>query len=125
MYSIDNKESFDDLENWIKILIEENSFEKPIYLVGNKNDLEMEREISLKQGEEYAEKYGLMFSESSLKNDSWDKIKSIFEDLAKVVYKVSLGKDKTKIIEQPKEKKKKNEKIFQNKLTILMKYLSF
>ena len=132
MYSIDFKESFDDLENWINMLKEEDSFEIPIYLVGNKNDLETEREITKEQGAEYAEKYGFIFTECSVKNDSWDKIKSIFEDLAKVVYEVSLGDNKSKIIEQLnmkneelREMKERKEKRFKNKLKNLMKYLNF
>ena len=129
MYSIDCKESFDDLENWINMIKEEDSFEIPIYLVGNKNDLETKREITREQGAEYAEKYGLIFTECSVKNDSWDKIKSIFEDLAKVVYEVSLGNNKSKIIEQlnmkNEEMKELIEKRVKNKLKNLMKYLNF
>ena len=132
MYSIDSKESFDFLEYWINMLKRENSFEIPIYLLGNKNDLEMEREITKKQGAEYAEKYGFIFSECSVKNDSGDKIKSIFEDLAKVVYEVFLGNNKSKIIEQlnmkneeMKEIKEIKEKRVKNKLKILKKYLNF
>ena len=120
MYSINSKESFDDLENWTRILKEENSFEIPIYLLGNKNDLE--RVITIEQGEKFAEKYGFIFSECSVKNDSWDKIKSIFEELAKVVYEVSLGNDKSKIIDQLNMKIK--EKRYHTKLKILIKYLS-
>ena len=129
MYSIDFKESFDDLENWINMLKEEDSFEIPIYLVGNKNDLETKREITKEQGAEYAEKYGFIFTECSVKNDSWDKIKSIFEDLAKVVYEVSLGNNKSKIIEQlnmkNEEMKEMKEKRVKNKLKNLMKCLIF
>ena len=129
MYSIDSKESFDFLEYWINMLKRENSFEIPIYLLGNKNDLEMEREITKEQGAEYAEKYGFIFSECSVKNDSWDKIKSIFEDLAKVVYEVFLGNNKSKIIEQlnmkNEEMKEIKEKRVKNKLKILKKYLNF
>ena len=94
IYSINNKDSFDDLENWIKILKEENSFEKPIFLVGNKNDLENERKITIERGEKYAEKNGFMFTECSVKNDSWDEIKSIFEKLANKVYEKYIGNGK-------------------------------
>ena len=128
MYSIDFKESFDDLENWINMLKEEDSFEIPIYLVGNKNDLETKREITKEQGAEYAEKYGFIFTECSVMYDSWDKIKSIFEDLAKVVYEVFLGNNKSKIIEQLNMKngvKELIEKRVKNKLKNLMKYLNF
>ena len=113
IYSIDNKESFDDLENWIQILKEENSIEKPIFLLGNKKDLENERKITVEQGEYFAEKNGFIFSECSVKNDSWDDIKSIVEDLAEVIY-----------VTQKKEKKEELERT-KSKLKNLEKYLSF
>ena len=94
IYSINNKDSFDDLENWLKILKEENSFEKPIFLVGNKNDLEDKRIITKKKGEKYADKNGFMFTECSVKNDSWDDIKSIFERLANKIYEKYIGSGK-------------------------------
>ena len=108
IYSINNKDSFDDLENWIKILKEENSFEKPIFLVGNKNDLENERKITNEQGEKYAEKNGFMFIECSVKNDSWDKIKSILEKLANRMYEKYIGSGKKiELSENEKVKSKK------------------
>ena len=127
IYSIDKKESFDDLENWIQMLKEENSIEKPIFLLGNKKDLENEREITKKQGENFAEKNGFIFSECSVKNDSWDDIKSIVEDLAEVIYEISLGNNKATAFEQLKEEKEKKEELerTKSKLKNLEKYLSF
>ena len=104
IYSIDNKESFDDLENWLRMLKEDIKTEIPIFLIGNKRDLEEERIITFEQGAKFAEKHGFMFSECSVRCDSWDEIKSIVEKLAKTIY------EKNNI---------------QTRLKILNKYLSF
>ena len=86
IYSINNKDSFDDLQDWLQMLKEEIPNDIPIFLVGNKNDLENERKIRIEQGADFAAKHGFMFCECSVKCDSWDKIKSIFERLAKTIY---------------------------------------
>jgi len=136
IYSIVNKESFDDLDNWLNMLKEEIPIKIPIFLVGNKNDLEEEREITSEQGQKFAEEHGFMFSECSVKNDSWDKIKSIFEKLAKTIYAEypKIKKEKEKYFEQQekikeeqerKEEEKRAEKRAEKNLKVLMKYLSF
>jgi len=38
-----------------------------ILLIGNKNDLKMEREVSTEEGIEFAEKHNLIFFETSAK----------------------------------------------------------
>ena len=58
IYSIDNKESFDDLDNWVQMLKEEITTDIPRFLIGNKRDLEKERIITFEQGAKFAEKHG-------------------------------------------------------------------
>ena len=69
IYSINNKDSFDDLQDWLQMLKEEIPNEIPIFLVGNKNDLEEQRKIKIEQGADFAAKHGFMFSECYVKCD--------------------------------------------------------
>lgn len=46
----------------------DNAYSKMIILlVGNKNDLKMEREVSTEEGQEFANKHNLIFFEASAK----------------------------------------------------------
>ena len=66
--------------------VERRNFKRNSYIfIGNKNDSELEREVT-RAREKFAEKHGFMISECSVKNDSWDLIKSFFEELAKTIY---------------------------------------
>ena len=49
VYSIDNLESLNILDNYVEVF-KEYANEVPLFLVGNKSDLEKEREVSLEQG---------------------------------------------------------------------------
>lgn len=67
VYSIDNSNSFDDLEDWVQEL-ERNMHPLPhLWLVGNKCDLELTRAVSYIQAEEFARKIGAEFLETSAK----------------------------------------------------------
>jgi len=76
VYAINNKESYNDLEKWINIL-KENSYNNVIFLLGNKNDLEDEREITMEKGEEFKNKYDnikIFFETSALYGKNMDKL---------------------------------------------------
>ena len=66
-YDITNRQSFNNLIDWIDDC--RNLSPKTIYivLVGNKSDLENERKVSTEEGKELAEKYGFIFFETSAK----------------------------------------------------------
>ena len=72
VYDITEKDSFNGLEGWLE-KIRENEDEllikERILLLGNKNDLHDEREISYEDGRKFAEENGFMFSEVSAKED--------------------------------------------------------
>ena len=53
IYAINDKEkSFNELNSWCNIL-KDNSFENMIFLIGNKSDLEKEREVTIEEGENF------------------------------------------------------------------------
>lgn len=68
VYSINSKDSFDHIEKWLKELKEHSSPDAKVLIVGNKTDLESEREVSYSDGEQFKNDYNLdMFIETSAK----------------------------------------------------------
>ena len=68
VYDISNKDSFEKLNFWIE-QIKLNAPENTIcILVGNKSDLETERQIKKEQGEKLSEQIGMKFFEVSAKD---------------------------------------------------------
>ena len=55
VYAIDNKESFNHVENWLNDLKSQANPDVRIFLVGNKADLEEDRKIKKEEGEKYKE----------------------------------------------------------------------
>ena len=121
--------------NKIKELKEFYSFkEKVIFLVGNKNDLEVEREISKEEGVQLSKKYGVMFSECSAKTG--ENVDFIFDELIKEEKKRrEIEEKKQKEIKEQEENKRREieeqerwkieEEKAKKNLKILNKYLSF
>jgi len=71
VYSIIDKKSFLDLDNWLKLVKEENG-EKG-YVLGvaaNKWDLYLQSEVSDKKGKEYAKKINAIWKSTSAKEES-------------------------------------------------------
>ena len=67
MYDITDILSFDSIREIIESINEEKGKDFPMILIGNKIDLENEREIKKEEAEELAEKYGMEFFEISNK----------------------------------------------------------
>ena len=96
-YSINSKESFDDINKYLLELRQ--NLEKPvnIFLIGNKKDLEKDRKITKEEARKFAEKNRInYFDEISLKNDNPNEIKRIIIDTARVVYKSNIKGEKKK-----------------------------
>ena len=80
VYDITSLESFQNINHWLETIKNQNDDKVQIILVGNKKDLEKERQVSHKDGEKLAEFYKIDFFEvSALKNDG---IKNIFQQMA-------------------------------------------
>ena len=80
VYDITNKQSFVNIENWVKCAKEEMTKEIPIYLIGNKSDLEESRVIQREDGENLAKQFGTKFYETSCKTG--EGVEKCFNDLA-------------------------------------------
>ena len=100
VYAINDKEkSFNNLKSWYNIL-NEHSYDNIIFLIGNKNDLEEEREVKIEDVEEFKNSYpniNIFFETSALNGQNIDKL---LENIAISIY----------------EKDKKEENILNNVL---------
>ena len=67
LYDITNKNSFDNISEYIEIFQKQKRENFPMILLGNKIDKEADREISKEAGEELAKAKGINFSEISAK----------------------------------------------------------
>ncbi len=69
IFDITNKESFEKLTFWLEKL-EEGVGKIPIIIVGNKIDLEGEREVTKEEGEEFAKELDTIYFEVSAKENA-------------------------------------------------------
>ena len=86
VYDIKDKNSFDDIDEWMKILRDYEDIEIPIIIIGNKEDEYEEEQITYEQGELKAKEYGAYFTVTSAK-DNVRGINEAFEFLMKRVLK--------------------------------------
>ena len=83
VYDITRKITFDNIDKWIPDL-KANGEDVNIILIGNKSDLENQREVSEEDGKQKAEMYKLAFMETSALNGS--NIDKAFQELIEEVY---------------------------------------
>ena len=105
-YDITNRESFNAIPDWINSIREHKGEYFPIVLIGNKCDLEEERELKTIEGKELARKYGFLFFEASSKEGN-----NVQESILELALKIFEQKKKEGTIEEKNEKKIKKEKV--------------
>ena len=85
VYAINSKDSFENIEMWLRELRTHSNPDAKVFLIGNKIDLENERKITREQGENFAKTNKLhLFLESSAKTGF--NAKKVFIKAAKVLY---------------------------------------
>ena len=85
VYDITRKNSFDSIDKWISDLKAGADAKITLMLIGNKNDLEDQRQISKEQGEGKAKSFNMAFLETSaLSGENLDKA---FQMMVNEVYK--------------------------------------
>ena len=84
VYDISSKETFEHLPDWLKDLNNINKNDVIFALVGNKNDLADNRQITFEEGEKYAKENDFIFQEVSAKTgDGFSELfyKNLFEKI--------------------------------------------
>ena len=125
VYAINDKEkSFNELDNWHNIL-QEHSYDSIIFLIGNKNDLEKEREVTIEDVEKYKNNHDdikIFLETSALYRNNMDKL---LDNIAISIYKketndenkvdnamkagrITLNKEDFSKVKDGEKKKKKN-----------------
>ena len=108
VYDIADHSTFENIGVWMESITEEKGDKLPIVLVGNKADLENERQVLYKEGKDLAESKGFHFYETSCKNGA--NVTECFLDLAELVYEKSgkkLSQNSNKKLENASAVKKK------------------
>jgi len=109
VYAIDNKESFNHVENWLNDLKSQANPDVRIFLVGNKADLEEDRKIKKEEGEKYKEDQHLdLFMETSAKTGH--NARNVLVEAAKILYKDYLKFDENTQKEKEEDSKNKDKK---------------
>eukprot|EP00761_Pharyngomonas_kirbyi_P010184 gb/GECH01010202.1/.p1 GENE.gb/GECH01010202.1/~~gb/GECH01010202.1/.p1 ORF type:complete len:197 (+),score=35.17 gb/GECH01010202.1/:1-591(+) len=109
VYSITNRDSFEEVELFIEQIIQSRDLDDtpssksqhhpklPIVLVGNKADLDQQRKVPTEEGEELARKYGIKFFESSAKSRL--HVEDTFHAVARIVYSEKLRRRRRCVIQ--------------------------
>ena len=112
IYNINDKNSFENIKNWINT-VEETITDFKQIIVGNKKDLENERAVSTEALEKFCQKHNMEGMETSAKDDI--NVNEMFELIAKLIIQ---GRTKDEILQkysktgnkQGQNLNKKNEK---------------
>jgi len=87
VYDITRRETYDNLGIWINELRSNLPPELPIFIAGNKKDLEKERKISVDEGKKFSLSNGAKyFTECSAKTGY--KVEEIFKEVVKCLYNI-------------------------------------
>ena len=85
VYDITRKSSFDSIDKWINDLTSAADKKLTVVVIGNKSDLEDQRQITKEQGQEKASKLNVAFLETSA--FSGENLDKAFEMMINEVYK--------------------------------------
>ena len=121
VYAINNRTSFEHAENWLNDLKNQSNPNVRVFLVGNKSDLEQERQVSKEEAEKFKEEKNLdVFMETSAKTG--ENARNVLLEAAKILYKdylkarqnlgegENLDDDKGEKLERKKPKNKTGKK---------------
>ena len=85
VYAINSKESFENIDMWLRELRTHASPDAKVFLIGNKVDLEENREVTKEQGEQFCKDYKInVFMEASAKTGL--NAQNIFLKAAETLY---------------------------------------
>ncbi len=106
VFGLNDKDSFDNIKIWMNYFNEECTIkDAPKLLVGNKSDLEMDKELDQNIIKQFAEENKMQYFETSAKDNK--NINEIFGEMGKMIYKKGLPLDQQKgsfVISETKQK---------------------
>ena len=82
-YAVDDRDSFNNIENWMRQIKSQASESICKILVGNKADVGDKRKVTFEEGKKLADSYGIQFFETSAKDDQ--NIHNAFQTIAKEI----------------------------------------
>lgn len=100
VYDISREDSFANMRKWLKYVDEYASSDIKLIMVGNKCDLEKERQVSPEDGQSLASQYDVPWIETSAY--AYVNIDEAFSKIAQIIYD-------SKIVEERKENKAEDE----------------
>jgi GTPase SAR1 family protein len=95
VYDVTQRSSFESLNKWMGEVRDSTNNKYFVVLLGNKIDLEDERNVSVMEGEQYAEENGFKFFETSAKTNQDECVDTAFHHLiGEITEKVVLAERK-------------------------------
>ena len=92
VYDITDKKTFEAVNMWFNLSNKEMTKENECLFIGNKIDLEEQRQVSFNEGNELAKKYNVAFIETSAKESL--NVNEAFVKIVSNIYKKDKGKEK-------------------------------
>lgn len=83
IYDVTDSRSFESVENWFLTVTQHANEDAQIFLVGNKCDDDVNRQVSKEEGQALAAKLNIPFLEASAKSN--ENVDSIFYELAGII----------------------------------------
>eukprot|EP00331_Platyophrya_macrostoma_P008058 CAMPEP_0176415962 /NCGR_PEP_ID=MMETSP0127-20121128/6090_1 /TAXON_ID=938130 /ORGANISM="Platyophrya macrostoma, Strain WH" /LENGTH=216 /DNA_ID=CAMNT_0017796001 /DNA_START=45 /DNA_END=695 /DNA_ORIENTATION=+ len=84
VYDITRRDTFENIERWLEETRQYANSNMIIFLIGNKCDLESERQVSTQEGETFAKAHNILFMETSAKTAK--NVEEVFTQTAREVY---------------------------------------
>ena len=108
VYEITKRKSFENISNWIKECKSNASENVLIVLIGNKCDLNEERQVTTEEGENLAKKYEISFYETSAKTG--ENVQEAFTEFLKNLSVKEIPKE----VEEESNLRKKSYRLIKN-----------
>lgn len=83
IYDVTDSRTFENTENWYQTVTQHANEDAQIFLVGNKADDDVNRQVSKEQGQELATRLKIPFLEASAKSN--ENVDAIFYELAGII----------------------------------------